>query len=518
MKAVAYCRYSSDNQREESIEAQLRAIKEYCERNNIILVNTYIDEARSATSDDRPQFLDLISDSDKKQFDLVIVHKLDRFARNRYDSAFYKKKLKDNGVRLVSVLENLDDSPESIILESVLEGMAEYYSKNLSREVMKGMKENALQAKHNGGIPPLGYDVVKGQYVINEDEAITIKEIFDMYLAGYGYATIASELNERGRKTKIGKAFAKNSVRDILINEKYIGRYTFNKRLSKKHNYRYKDDKDIIRIDDALPAIITKEAFDDVQIKINAGRRGPRMDTERFYLLTGKIVCGLCGSSYSGNGCRSGRNGKRYAVYSCVGREKNHSCDNKRIRKETVENIVIGQLSSVILNNTAIQEISSRMAKFVAERIKIIANDRKLLETSITELDKKIDAAFELCYSGKINAELLGRQTNKLKEEQDKLKKQLLAIDDRDYSWVTENKVKEFLAIQKNNLESPDPKIQKNTIDLFISNVVVFPERIDGRFYIDASTLQKWRGERLVEARGVPQNPPIISFPWSVLK
>ena len=171
MKAASYCRYSSDNQREESIQAQSRAIKEYANKEKIQIVKIYTDEARSATTDNRPGFLQMIKDSEMRIFDLVLVHKLDRFARNRYDSAFYKRELKQNGVKLKSVLENLDDSPESIILESVLEGMNEYYSANLSREVMKGMKETALQCKHTGGKPPLGYDVAKDKtYVINEQE------------------------------------------------------------------------------------------------------------------------------------------------------------------------------------------------------------------------------------------------------------------------------------------------------------------------------------------------------------
>lgn len=177
IKAAAYARYSSDNQREESIEAQLRAIREYCQKNDIQLVKIYTDEARSATTDDRPGFLQMIQDSSMGLFSAVIVHKLDRFSRDRYDSAFYKRQLKKNGVRLISVLEPLDDSPESIILESVLEGMAEYYSANLARETLKGLKENAFECKHNGGLPPLGYDVdpISKKYVINEHEAKAVK-------------------------------------------------------------------------------------------------------------------------------------------------------------------------------------------------------------------------------------------------------------------------------------------------------------------------------------------------------
>ena len=131
-QAAVYARFSSDNQREESIDAQLRACEDYAKRNNLVIVKQYIDRAKSATSDKRPEFQQMIQDSGRKAFEVLIVHKLDRFSRDRYDSARYKRQLKKNGIRLVSSLENLDGSPESIMMESVLEGMAEYYSKNLA--------------------------------------------------------------------------------------------------------------------------------------------------------------------------------------------------------------------------------------------------------------------------------------------------------------------------------------------------------------------------------------------------
>ena len=158
-KVALYARFSSDNQRSESIDAQIRAMQAYCQQHKFVIVETYIDEAKSATTDRRPAFQRMISDSSTHRFNILLVHKLDRFARNRYDSAVYKRELKKNGVTVYSVLENLDDSPESIMMEAVLEGMAEYYSQNLARETMKGLRENALQCKHTGGIAPLGYNI-----------------------------------------------------------------------------------------------------------------------------------------------------------------------------------------------------------------------------------------------------------------------------------------------------------------------------------------------------------------------
>ncbi len=162
MKAVIYARYSSDNQREESIEGQLRECKEYAQRNGILVLQSYIDRALSAKTDNRPEFQRMIRDSAKGLFDTVLVWKLDRFARNRYDSAHYKSQLRKNGVKVISATESIADGPEGIILESMLEGMAEYYSAELAQKVNRGMRENALKARSNGGTIPAGVSPGRG--------------------------------------------------------------------------------------------------------------------------------------------------------------------------------------------------------------------------------------------------------------------------------------------------------------------------------------------------------------------
>ncbi len=301
-KAAIYARFSSDNQRDESIDAQIRACEDYAKRNHYDIVKVYADRAKSATSDKRPEFQKMIQDSSFGLFEVVIVHKLDRFSRDKYDSATYKRKLKQNGVKLVSVTENLDGSPESVILESLLEGMAEYYSKNLAREVMKGMKENAYQCKHTGGLPPLGYDVdpVTKQYVINETEAAPVKMIFSMYLDGYGYNKIIDALNAKGYKTKLGKPFGKNSIHDILRNEKYSGVYVFNKTASKnafgkRNGHAVKDDEDVIRVPGGMPALISADDYQNVVEKMKANKRAPAAyKAKESYLLSGLIICGEC--------------------------------------------------------------------------------------------------------------------------------------------------------------------------------------------------------------------------------
>ena len=270
-RAALYARFSSDNQREESIDAQLRAMREYCKRNKVVITNEYCDHARSATTDDRPEFQRMIRESRTSGFDLVIVHKLDRFSRDRYDSAYYKRELKKCGVSLISVLENLDDSPESIILESVLEGMSEYYSRNLAREVMKGMRESALQCRAVGGCAPFGYKInpETKRYEIEENEVDAVKMIFDKVLEGVGYSEIIYTLNAMGYLTRGGKPFGKNSLHEILRNEKYRGVYIFNRSSSKnvsgrRNNHASKTSDEMIRIEGGVPQIISEEVWNGV--------------------------------------------------------------------------------------------------------------------------------------------------------------------------------------------------------------------------------------------------------------
>jgi len=298
-RVAQYARFSSDNQRSESIDAQIRAMNHFCKQNHWQIVATYTDEARSATTDNRPEFQKMIEDSNKNLFDIVLVHKLDRFSRDRYDSAIYKKRLKKNNVRLCSVLERMDDSPESIMMESVLEGMAEYYSKNLSREVMKGMNETALQCKHTGGCTPLGYRLNSERKLeIEPEEAEAVKIIFEMFSNGYGYTAIIRELNSKGYKTRKGSNFGKNSLFEILRNEKYTGTFVFNKNSDKT-----------ISVENGCPQIISKELFEEVQKrKENNKRNAGQYHSKEFYLLTGKIFCGICGKRLQGNLRFSGQN------------------------------------------------------------------------------------------------------------------------------------------------------------------------------------------------------------------
>lgn len=393
LKAVAYARFSSDNQRDESIDAQIFAIENYAQANDIELVGTYIDRAKSATTDQRPSFQKMIADSATGTFDAIIVHKLDRFARSKYDSAIYKQKLKVNRVRLISVTENIDGTPESIILESVLEAMAEYYSKNLAREVMKGLCENARNAVHTGGIPPLGYNIKDKKLVINEHEAEAVKIIFGMYNNGHSYGEIIKLLNQKGYKTKLGNDFGKNSLFEILRNEKYMGVLCYNKSSEKSpkgtyNRHSYKDDKDIIRIENGCPAIIGRDEFFKARERQMRNRQTAHSNRERQkYLLSGLLFCEKCGSPLYAN--RRKKNSQ--VTYRCSKKYTLENCGSKELNQHWADSAVIKAIKDNILNERNIDYILSVAQAYNAKQADSKAETVLKFTAELEEIKKSKD-------------------------------------------------------------------------------------------------------------------------------
>lgn len=281
MQGVIYARYSSDNQREESIEGQLRECKAFAESNDIRIVDTYIDRALSAKTDNRPSFQKMIKDSAKHLFDVVIVWKLDRFARNRFDSAHNKAILRKNGVKVISATERISEGSEGILLESMLEGMAEYYSAELSEKVIRGMTENALKCKHNGGSLPIGYTVdADRRFQIEPLGAGLVKEMFTKYADGSTIQEIVIIMNDRNVKSGRGGKISINIVNDMLRNRRYIG------------EFKYRN----VVMPDGIPAIVSEELFNRVQERLAKNKKAPaRYKAEDRYLLTTKLFCGKCG-------------------------------------------------------------------------------------------------------------------------------------------------------------------------------------------------------------------------------
>ena len=319
--AVIYARYSSHGQNDASIEQQVAECRAYAEQTGYTILDVYADRAQTGTSDKRPGFQQMITDAAKRQFAFVIVWKLDRFARNRYDSAHYKAILKRAGVRVISAKEQISDTPEGIILEGMLEAMAEYYSANLAQNVVRGMKDNAERGRFNGGRVPWGYKA-RGHKLVADPVMIShVRFAFRAYADGIGKKEIADELNARGVRTSSGRQLTTSSFDTIFPNTTYIGQYTF----------------DGVVAPDVAERIVDDETFNRVQRRLDLNHRAPSTRKAPVrYILHGKIFCGLCGAPMIGESGRA-KNGEKYRYYTCTSRKRLHNCPKKLDPKEPLE-------------------------------------------------------------------------------------------------------------------------------------------------------------------------------------
>ena len=455
--ACLYVRFSSHNQTEQSIEGQTRVCQEFCQRHNIKIVEIYADRATSASknTEKRVSFLKMIKDSEKGLFDAVVVYKLDRFARSRYDSATYKYRLKKNGVQLISATENITNSPEGIILESVLEGMAEFYSAELSQKINRGMRESAYKHNSIGGALPLGYKTVDKKLVIDEKTAPIVREAFTMYAEGHSVAEICRIFNARGYKTSKGTEFGKNSFSKIFRNERYIGTYTY-------HDYR---------AEDAIPAIIDRDLWDRVQLRLKKVKNSPgRNKAKRVYLLSGKLFCGHCGESMNGN-C----NGNKYAFYECYGKKsKYNGCQKRNLRKEYIERLIAQDALSLLTD-----ENIEHLATVACERndyeietgspIPVIRDRIHQTEVSINNLTKAIETG--------ATPDALVKRMVELEREKKDLSTQLKKEEELIVPLEKEQVIFWLEKFKDGDIE--DEEFCRLLIDLFVNSVTVWDEDND---------------------------------------
>ena len=378
MNGVIYARYSSDNQREESIEGQLRECHAFAEKNDITILNTYIDRAFSAKTDNRPEFQHMIADSQKKLFDVVLVWKFDRFARNRLDSLLYKQLLRQNNVQLLSATEPIMNSSVGITFESMIDGYNEYYSADLAEKVLRGMTENALKCKYNGGYLTLGYYADDEQYIhVDPLYVPVILDIFTMYDEGATIKEIRDHLNGKSIKPKNGKEFTYTMLDRILHNCKYIGEYSF---------------KDVV-IPDGIPAIVPKDLFDRVQERLAKNKKAPaRKKAEEEYLLTTKLFCGKCQSFMVGESGRSKTQNRKYRYYKCA-RVKNHKgCNKKTVKKDWLEDLTIKVVKQIIFNDKLLNNLADELIEYVNQESPLLPQLRKQLKDTEKGIDNILNA------------------------------------------------------------------------------------------------------------------------------
>lgn len=490
-RAVIYARFSSDMQREESIDAQVRACREHCKRNGYIITNIYVDEGKSGRSTvNREAYNQMMVDAMEKKFDIVIFHKIDRNARNEFNYYTFANNLERLGIGYEYAVQPIDDSPEGKMMESMLVGMAAYYSRNLSKETKKGLNENAYKALFNGGVPPFGYRIENQRYIINPHEADGVKLIYSLYLGGHGYGSICEILNERGYKTREGKNFGKNSLYDILHNEKYIGTYTFNKhprKEGKKRNMHKTTGNDVIRLENAIPAIISDEDFYAVQEKSAKNRhRSAAYKAKENYLLSGKIFCDCCGSAMGGR--RYTPRDKTYTYYACLKKERVAAdrCTQKQVRKELIETWVLKILEEEILSEAGMNRLADMMIEHFNN---IVANIQKNTSALLEEkamAERKLNNFYKLIENGEADAFDIDRMKS-IKQTINEINKKIDNLHSvADCPVITKCEIFEtFRVFRARAFEKHEIEAKKILIDLFVQKVTINNSLITVTFFTE---------------------------------
>lgn len=458
-RAVIYARFSSHKQQETSIEGQIKVCEDYAKREGIEIVDTYIDRAVSGTTDKRPDFNRMILDSQNGDFEYIIVYKLDRFARNRLDSAIYKQMLNKNGVKLKSAMEPISEAPEGILLEGMLESYNEYYSKELSQKTKRGMQINAEKANSNGGTLPYGFKVENKKLVIDEESAKIVKEIFTMYSEGKTKTEIINFYKDkplpRGKKITLGV------LSSMFANKKYIGIYHFNG----------------TEVEGGCPAIIDIQTWNKVQTLVKQAKKTiGNQRTVIDYYLRGKIFCGDCGSTMQGESIRK-YNGKMHYYYVCKNRKHNEGCTKKREIKEEIESCVVNSTLEYILNHENSKEIIAQIMLAVdcntdKEKIRIIKGQITKLETKI---ENNLEAVCET--ENKILRQKMIAKTEELEAQKAELEEELNKIKKFRKNDISPEKLRDWIYSYK-ELNTSDPEHRKKVINTFIHSVYVYDDKI----------------------------------------
>lgn len=396
MKKVAfYGRYSSTNQSEQSIEGQLHVCEDYAKKNGLQIVAQYIDRAISGKSDNRPQFQKMIEDSASGLFDTVLVYKLDRFARNRYDSALYKKKLRDNGVRVISATEQISDSPEGIIMEGLLEAMDEYYSAELARKMKRGIHESVRKGKFIQKTPPFGYKLTAAHTLeLDSDTAPISAEIFHRYASGETIGQIAAWLNGLGFRKASGRPWSPMNVSRHLHHTVCKG------------EYHYGDFEGAM----PCPAVVDAELFDRVQARLSASAQRRRKRGDYTYLLTGKLVCAHCGRSVCGT------TSAKLHYYKC------RTCDSRCINADHLHAKVMDALAEYLTADKVSVLAAAAYAEYSASAQ---TDPRPALEKELRGVEAQLQNATHAILRG-VDLDTLSDTIEALKAQREALRASLI--------------------------------------------------------------------------------------------
>ena len=419
--AVIYARYSSNSQTEQSIEGQLRVCHDYAVKNNIIILKEYIDRAMTGTNDNRPDFKRMLADSSKKQWDMVLVYKFDRFSRNQYEQVIHEHTLTQNGIKLISATEPIPTESIGSFMKGMIISYNEFYSKELAEKVRRGMYESRVKGNLTGGFVPYGYKVVDKKILIDEEKAEAIKFIFNQYACDRTVSEIITSMTAKGMLHN-GKPFKTTTIYKILKNEKYIGVYKIKGELFPK----------------MYPKMIDENIFLKVQKKCKLNHFGSR-SVLTTYLFRHKLTCGYCGMPISAETSRT-RNKTKLDYYKCIGIKKyRNGCPKETIRKEVLEEFLLDAIITEISKPATLKLI---VRKLLDEQKEIQGNNFALnnLIKNKNEAQKSLDNLVYAVEQGVIT-KTTGQRIKDIETQIESLEKEIMIEKSKTETILTEQDI-----------------------------------------------------------------------------
>ena len=489
-KAIIYARYSSDKQTFQSIEGQVRECELFAQAKGLTIIGKYIDEAWSGKSaDKRPDFQRMIKDSQKQLFNYVIVWQLDRFARNRYDSAHYKAILKKNGVKVLSAKENINDDPSGILMETVLEGMAEYYSAELAQKVKRGQYEAFLKGLSAGG-KCYGFDLVPAdesipncrakKFIVNKAESEIVRKVFEDYASGKTLRSIERWLKNNGIKNRSGQPFVLNTLCHMLKNPKYVGTLTFREHTRKNE----------------IPQIVDTDIFEKAQARIKINKRNPNAYKPPVrFLLSMKTFCGYCKRTMSAECGTSSNNGNVYRYYKCLNKKKfANPCEKTQLAKEKLEYRVVAETLALLEKQEVLETIARQIVEYNDE---LQVNPKlELYEQQLREVERSLGNMMKALENGIFSNTT---QERILKLESDKADLQY-RIDGEKMNVPLKLEFLEVLYWLKSFTDGDinDEQYRERIIDAFINKVIIWNDRIFITYNIKGLDGEKMTVDQLI--------------------
>ena len=455
--AFILARYSTDRQNPDSIEVQVEKCTEWCNSNSIPILGVFADLAVSGMKDTRPQYELMMQQLRKEQADTVVIYDQSRMFRKMTAWFSFRDELESMGVAVVSVTQpmigkDLRD-PTNFLTEGSMALFNQIWALQTRQKVIEKMRFMARSGQHTGGRVPLGYQVVDGRLTICESEAHLVRRVFQEYANGKTYREIIAGLNADGHTTKSGKPFGANSLHDMLKNEKYVGTLVYGKVPKKANGSRNSHAPaaaDCIRIEDALPAIVDRDLWEKVQIKMAKNQRASagRPATVRAYPLKGKVFCGDCKSAMIIT-----KSKYRYYYYTCSGKQRLHNCDMMPIRADELEESVAQGVRDVLGREGNIRYLIEILREQQSRIQGGAVNQLNAIIAREADVERQLDNASNAILQGLTSAALV-KKIHELEEEKRRIAYELRQLREQiDAASIPEDRLKQCLQVV---LAAPD--------------------------------------------------------------